>query len=103
MFAPRFHLPPWLLGAIVLCIVLGHFQQVECRLTGCHAAAVEAGDKGEAGQGDCHCHFSVAACEPALPFAVVRFARPLQVVERSFRAPEVPGAEIEYPPRSLCA
>lgn len=109
MFATATHLPKWLLAAVVFCVVLGHFEQAGCRLTGCHVAVADAcaeGDHpatGETGHCDCPCHSSVAIFEVPPVFAAVRFARPLPVIERPVNAPEVPGAEIEYPPRSVRA
>ena len=113
MFATVLNLPKWLLATVVLCIVIGHFQQVECKLTGCASVSVEVGvktpakgdpsPKDETGHCDCQCHFSVASFEVPHPFAVLRFARQVRMMDRSISAPEVPCAEIEYPPKSVRA
>ena len=113
MFATVFNLPKWLLATVVFCIGIGHFQQVECKVTGCSSVAVDASAKapvkgdpaptGETGHCDCQCHFSVATFEVSQPFAVVRFARQMRMIERSISAPEAPCAKIEYPPKSVQA
>lgn len=113
MFATMFNLPKWLFVIVVSCVVLGHFQQIECKLTGCSSVAVDAsakvpgkGDpspKDETGHCDCQCHFAVATFEVPHAFSVVRLAQRVQMIERSISAPEVPCAEIEYPPKSIRA
>ncbi len=113
MSATVFNLPKWLLATVAFCVVLGHLQQIECKLTGCHSVAVDVGAKapakgnptptGETGHCDCQCHFSVATFEVPHAFAVLRSARQVRVIERSIRVPEVPCAEIEYPPKSVRA
>ena len=113
MFATVLNLPKWLLAAVVFCVVIGHFQQVECKLTGCRSVAADAGVKvpakgdptpiDESSHCDCQCHFSVATFELPHRFAALRFARQIRMIERSINAPEVPCAEIEYPPKSVRA
>ena len=113
MLAIVFNLPKWLLATVVFCVVTGHFQQVECKLTGCCSVAADASAKtpakgdpaptDESSHCDCQCHFSVATFEVPHPFAVLRFARQVRMTERSISVPEVPCAEIEYPPKSVRA
>ena len=110
MLAAALNLPKWLLAVLVFGVMIGSFHQLECKLLGCSCVAVEAGAADHpgspAGDGDCgcQCHVGgVATVELAPVFKALCFVQEVPVVERAVAAPEVLCAEIEYPPRLLCA
>lgn len=110
MLATLFNMPKWLLAIVAVCILTGHYQQVECKLTGCKSAAVaQAGDNHqdgdsssqvEGGHCQCQCHF-LALSIGHLPTPYVSFIRavstsPVPWIED---APEAPCLDIEHPPQ----
>jgi hypothetical protein len=114
MLATAFNLPKWLLAAVVFCVVIGHLEQVKCKLQGCGSGAVESAEKtsakndpspkGESDRCACACHTgSTATFEIPQSFIVLRDVEEVRLAERYVGAPETLRAEIEYPPRSFRA
>lgn len=114
MLATAYNLPKWLLAAVVFCVVIGHLEQVKCKLQGCGSVAVKSaaqtpakGDPSPKGQSDrcaCACHSGTTATfEIPHSFAVLRDVQEVRLAEWYDGVPEAPCAEIEYPPRSFRA
>ena len=114
MLAIALDLPKWLLAAVAFCVVLGHLEQIHCKLRGCGSVVVksvgktpaksDSSSKDESDRCSCACHSATTAAFGLPPsLFALRIARDVESIEWYDRAPEAPCAEIEYPPRSFRA